>query len=174
MMFRRRPSFALADEDPLLLLSPSRSVELISAARSRRRSSSWGQRTGQLAVLACALFVLWAVASGRIVYYRTAEQAAAGRAVGRAGGAGVGGGATALSTAAGTRRHKRQRPDGTWAPTLLVYVFSNTDPEYLGNLRFFVQFGMAPDDGVEYLVVVQDQEGVAVSEWRGVAGAGGW
>jgi hypothetical protein len=41
-------------------------------------------------------------------------------------------------------------------------VFSNTDPEYLNNLRFFAQFGMSPDDGVTYLIVVQEQEGQAV------------
>ncbi len=37
-----------------------------------------------------------------------------------------------------------------------MYVFSDTDPEYLRNLEFFVAHGMAADDGCDYVVVVQE------------------
>jgi translation initiation factor eIF-2B subunit epsilon len=42
------------------------------------------------------------------------------------------------------------RPD-----TLVIYVLSLTDPEYLGNLEFFVKYGMQARDRCEYYVVVQ-------------------
>ncbi len=42
--------------------------------------------------------------------------------------------------------------------TLVIYIFSNTDPEYIENLRFFAQFGMKEGDGCEYVVVVQEDE----------------
>ncbi|GMH41199.1 hypothetical protein BSKO_09109 [Bryopsis sp. KO-2023] len=38
---------------------------------------------------------------------------------------------------------------------LVLYIFSNTDPEYINNLRFFVREGMRPDDGCDYYIVIQ-------------------
>eukprot|EP00891_Asterochloris_glomerata_P006722 jgi/Astpho2/6722/Aster-06741 len=43
--------------------------------------------------------------------------------------------------------------------TLVVYIFSNTDPEYANNLRFFLKHGVAEGDGCEYVVVIQTGEG---------------
>ena len=41
------------------------------------------------------------------------------------------------------------------APDVLVmYVFSNSDSEYLENLKFFLREGVHPDDGCEYLFIV--------------------
>lgn len=39
--------------------------------------------------------------------------------------------------------------------TLVLYTYSNSDPEYERNLHFFVQYGMAEGDGCDYLMVVQ-------------------
>ena len=41
------------------------------------------------------------------------------------------------------------------AETLVIYTFSNTDPEYERNLRFLVQYGMWEGDGCEYLIIIQ-------------------
>ena len=41
------------------------------------------------------------------------------------------------------------------ASTLVLYTYSNTDPEYEGNLRYFVKHGVAADDGCEYVIIVQ-------------------
>jgi hypothetical protein len=41
------------------------------------------------------------------------------------------------------------------ADTLVLYVFSNTDPESERNLGFFVRHGMAEGDGCDYVVIVQ-------------------
>lgn len=49
------------------------------------------------------------------------------------------------------------------AETLVIYVFSNTDVEYANNLRFFLQFGVAADDGCDYIVIIQTGEGLEVS-----------
>lgn len=40
--------------------------------------------------------------------------------------------------------------------TLVVHIFADTDPEYLKNLQFFVQWGIDPDDEADYVVVVQN------------------
>ncbi|KAL4425923.1 hypothetical protein ABPG75_009939 [Micractinium tetrahymenae] len=40
-------------------------------------------------------------------------------------------------------------------PTLVVYVFSGTDPEYADNLRFFIDEAVKADDGCEYIIVLQ-------------------
>lgn len=45
---------------------------------------------------------------------------------------------------------------GLEADTLVIYVFSNTDPEYINNLRFFTQFGIQQGDGCDYVIVVQE------------------
>ncbi|KAK9816513.1 hypothetical protein WJX72_001363 [[Myrmecia] bisecta] len=41
------------------------------------------------------------------------------------------------------------------ASTLIIYVYSNSDPEYSRNLHFFIKNGMRDGDGCEYLVIVQ-------------------
>lgn len=40
------------------------------------------------------------------------------------------------------------------ADVLVMYVFSNTDPQYLDNLRYFVREGVAQDDGCDYVFIV--------------------
>jgi hypothetical protein len=107
-------------------------------------------------VASTLLLGVWAYASGRLEYKKVP------RARGRA----------AAFTLDGAPLNKRQRPDGTYAPTLLIYVFSNTDPEYLDNLRFFVTYGIGPpNDHTQYIIVVQDQEGQEVRCAGGAAAA---
>lgn len=38
--------------------------------------------------------------------------------------------------------------------TLVLYTFSDTDPEYLHNLEYFIQYGLGGKD-VEYIFIVQ-------------------
>eukprot|EP01023_Acetabularia_acetabulum_P067271 TRINITY_DN9240_c0_g1_i4.p1 TRINITY_DN9240_c0_g1~~TRINITY_DN9240_c0_g1_i4.p1 ORF type:complete len:416 (-),score=42.65 TRINITY_DN9240_c0_g1_i4:643-1866(-) len=40
-------------------------------------------------------------------------------------------------------------------PVVVMYVFSNTDPEYAENLNFFVREAVRPDDGIDYIFVIQ-------------------
>jgi hypothetical protein len=47
--------------------------------------------------------------------------------------------------------------------TLLTYVFSNTDEQYLPNLKFFVDFGIREYDGCEYIILVQTGPDIKVS-----------
>jgi hypothetical protein len=138
-----------------------------------------------LAVAAATLLLCWALWTGRLELHLSPASARApvvngsSNSSGSSGSRTLGshGGREGAAAAAGTQqqqlrqemepatpRHKRQLADGSWAPTLLVYVFSNTDPEYISNLRFFVKFGMAADDGVTYIVVVQETPGEAVSQ----------
>ena len=44
----------------------------------------------------------------------------------------------------------------TAADTLVMYTYSNSDPEYERNLRFFVKYGMSEGDGCDYVVIVQE------------------
>ena len=39
--------------------------------------------------------------------------------------------------------------------TLIVYIYSKSDPEYEANLRFFVRNGVGAHDGCDYIIVVQ-------------------
>ena len=41
------------------------------------------------------------------------------------------------------------------ASTLILYVFSFTDPEYERNLHFFIQHGMWDGDGCQYVIIMQ-------------------
>jgi hypothetical protein len=41
------------------------------------------------------------------------------------------------------------------SPTLVIYVYSGSDPEYLTNLEFFIQEAIKPNDGCEYVIVLQ-------------------
>lgn len=40
--------------------------------------------------------------------------------------------------------------------TALPFTSSHSDPEYEDNLKYFVEKGVRPDDGCDYLVVVQE------------------
>ncbi len=44
----------------------------------------------------------------------------------------------------------------TWPDTLVVYIFSNTDPEHFDNLKHFLRWGLREGDGAYYIIVVQD------------------
>ena len=46
--------------------------------------------------------------------------------------------------------------------TLIIHIFADTDPEYLENLKFFVQWGIPPQDQSDYVVVVQSTESATV------------
>ena len=39
--------------------------------------------------------------------------------------------------------------------TLVIYVFSDTDKEYIYNLRYFVREGIKEGDGCDYVIVIQ-------------------
>ncbi|KAK9808001.1 hypothetical protein WJX73_002333 [Symbiochloris irregularis] len=39
--------------------------------------------------------------------------------------------------------------------TLVVYVYSGSDPEYEDNLRFFLRTAVKEDDGCDYVIVIQ-------------------
>ncbi|KAH7621353.1 hypothetical protein NADE_006616 [Nannochloris sp. 'desiccata'] len=41
------------------------------------------------------------------------------------------------------------------APTLVIYVYSSSDPEYLKNLEFFIREAIKPNDGCDYVIVLQ-------------------
>lgn len=51
---------------------------------------------------------------------------------------------------------------GGHTDTLVVYIFSNTDPEYIVNLKFFLRWGIREGDGADYIVVLQ-QDGTEAS-----------
>lgn len=73
----------------------------------------------------------------------------------------------------GQINNRRVLRDGTvLTDTLVIYIFSNTDPEYIENLRFFAQFGMKEGDGCDYIIVVQEDETVRRLQGRGPAGGG--
>lgn len=44
---------------------------------------------------------------------------------------------------------------GRKADTLVVYVYSPTDPEYANNLRYFLRQGVHDNDGCDYVFVLQ-------------------
>ena len=44
----------------------------------------------------------------------------------------------------------------TAAKTLVILVYSDTDPEYTANLEFFIQYGMREDDGNDYYIIIQE------------------
>ena len=46
--------------------------------------------------------------------------------------------------------------------TLIIHIFADTDPEYLENLKFFVQWGIPPQDQSDYVVVVQSTDSAVV------------
>ena len=38
--------------------------------------------------------------------------------------------------------------------TLVLYIFSNSDPEYINNLRFYVGNAIQEDDGCQHVIVI--------------------
>lgn len=46
--------------------------------------------------------------------------------------------------------------------TLVVHIFADTDPEYLENLKFFVEWGIPDRDQADYVIVVQSTEASVV------------
>ena len=46
--------------------------------------------------------------------------------------------------------------------TLIVHIFANTDPEYLENLKFFVEWGIPVEDQSDYVIVVQSTDASTV------------
>lgn len=46
--------------------------------------------------------------------------------------------------------------------TLVVHIFADTDPEYLENLKFFVQYGILQEDNADYIVLVQTDSSTIV------------
>ena len=45
--------------------------------------------------------------------------------------------------------------DARAGKTLITYIFSDTDPEYVNNLKFFVRWGVRDNDGADYIFVLQ-------------------
>ena len=50
--------------------------------------------------------------------------------------------------------HPKVEP--AWPETVVVYIFSNSDPEYFNNLKFFLKWGVREGDGAYYIIVVQE------------------
>ena len=46
--------------------------------------------------------------------------------------------------------------------TLIVHIFADTDPEYLENLMFFVEWGIPVQDQADYVIVVQSTDASTV------------
>lgn len=46
--------------------------------------------------------------------------------------------------------------------TLVLYIFSNTDPQYYGNLVYFVKHGLPGCHACEYIIVINQDAGTAV------------
>ena len=43
----------------------------------------------------------------------------------------------------------------TKGTTLIIHIFSDSDPQYIGNLEFFVRYGVPQDPAVRCLIIVQ-------------------
>ena len=43
----------------------------------------------------------------------------------------------------------------TTGNTLIIYIFSDSDPQYIENLKFFVRYGVSQEAAVHYLIIVQ-------------------
>lgn len=54
-------------------------------------------------------------------------------------------------------------PGPVAAHTLVIYIFSKTDTEYEDNLLFFLRWGVAANDGCDYVFILQQIEGVQAS-----------
>ena len=60
---------------------------------------------------------------------------------------------------------------GSARDILVLYIFSNDDPEYLSNLRFFVAEAVAKDRHSEFFILVT-KEGTQVRRGRGPGARG--
>lgn len=47
------------------------------------------------------------------------------------------------------------KTDAKAGKTLVTYIFSDTDAEYVNNLKFFVRWGVRENDGADYIFVLQ-------------------
>ena len=52
------------------------------------------------------------------------------------------------------QQHFRSTSTARGSDVLVMYIFSNTDPLYLDNLKFFLREGVHANDGCEYIFVV--------------------
>ena len=59
--------------------------------------------------------------------------------------------------------------DAKTGKTLVTYIFSDTDAEYVNNLRFFVRWGVRENDGADYIFVLQLADRHRVSPHIGTA-----
>ena len=59
--------------------------------------------------------------------------------------------------------------------TLVMYIFSDSDPEAINNLRYFVRHAVREGDGCEYVIVVQQgkMKGQEIDSQQEPKGAGG-
>ena len=69
---------------------------------------------------------------------------------------------TNLFAAQQPQEQQPQASEQTVKDTLVMYIFSPTDPEYERNMQYFVQHGMSEKDPCHYVVVVQQIEGKAL------------
>lgn len=83
----------------------------------------------------------------------------------RYGGTGIGSAtaSTALPDAAQKAAAAKAAGKPVAAHTLVIYIFSKTDTEYENNLLFFLKWGVAADDGCDYIFILQEIDGVKVS-----------
>lgn len=51
-------------------------------------------------------------------------------------------------------QHIRTTGHSKQSDVLVMYIFSNTDPQYLNNLKFFLREGVHAGDGCEYIFVI--------------------
>ena len=61
-------------------------------------------------------------------------------------------------------RHRESAMDRSFSHRLVVYVFSNTDAEYINNLKFFVREGVVEDAFTYYLIVINSDEHLILPE----------
>ncbi|KAI8114536.1 hypothetical protein M9434_002658 [Picochlorum sp. BPE23] len=54
-----------------------------------------------------------------------------------------------------TSKFGEEEPWKAQAPTLVIYVFSDSDPEYERNLSYFVKEGIKENDNCDYIIVIQ-------------------
>lgn len=52
------------------------------------------------------------------------------------------------------QRRVRAAGQAKQTDVLVLYIFSNTDPQYINNLNFFLREGVHPGDGCEYIFVI--------------------
>jgi hypothetical protein len=60
-------------------------------------------------------------------------------------------------THADSLQHIRLTGKASTPDVLVLYIYSNTDPEYNNNLKFFLREGVHPADGCEYLFIINQE-----------------